>query len=97
MHSLSCWSTSSASLPGGVSSPGYRPISPFRVDQGGRGFGVLSTTGLLLTLNLLGMFPGYLLFGPVADRLGRKGAFVLYLVAAALLVPLYSWRAAQPH
>lgn len=66
------------------------PYLSIPVDQGGRGFGVLSTTGLLLTLNLLGMLPGYLLFGPVADRLGRKGAFVLYLVAAALLVPLYA-------
>ena len=51
---------------------------------------MLSTTGLLLALNLLGMLPGYLFFGSAADRLGRKGAFVLYLVAAALLVPLYA-------
>jgi MFS family permease len=66
------------------------PYLSLPVGQGGRGFGVLSTTGLLLTLNLLGMLPGYLFFGPAADRLGRKGAFVLYLVAAALLVPLYA-------
>jgi MFS family permease len=66
------------------------PYLSIPVEQGGRGFGVLSTTGLLLTLNLLGMLPGYLLFGPAADRLGRKGAFVLYLGAAGLLVPLYS-------
>jgi MFS family permease len=66
------------------------PYLSIPVSQGGRGFGVLSTTGLLLTLNLLGMLPGYLLFGPIADHLGRKGAFVLYLGAAGLLVPLYS-------
>ncbi len=66
------------------------PYLSIPVAQGGRGFGVLSTTGLLLTLNLLGMLPGYLFFGLAADRLGRKGAFVLYLVAAALLVPLYA-------
>jgi MFS family permease len=66
------------------------PYLSIPVEQGGRGFGVLSTTGLLLTLNLLGMLPGYLLFGAAADRLGRKGAFVLYLGAAGLLVPLYS-------
>ncbi len=66
------------------------PYLSLPVAQGGRGFGVLSTTGLLLTLNLLGMFPGYLLFGPMADRLGRKGAFVLYLTSAAILVPIYS-------
>ena len=66
------------------------PYLSIPVSQGGRGFGVLSTTGLLLTLNLLGMLPGYLCFGPVADKLGRKGAFVLYLTAAGLLVPLYA-------
>ena len=66
------------------------PYLSIPVSQGGRGFGVLSTTGLLLTLNLLGMLPGYLLFGPTADHLGRKGAFVLYLGAAGVLVPLYS-------
>ena len=71
------------------------PYLSIPVSQGGRGFGVLSTTGLLLTLNLLGMLPGYLLFGPVADRLGRRGAFILYLGAAGLLVPLYA-RARTP-
>ncbi len=66
------------------------PYLSIPVEQGGRGFGILSTTGLLLTLNLLGMLPGYLFFGPAADRFGRKGAFVFYLLAAALLVPLYA-------
>jgi MFS family permease len=66
------------------------PYLSIPIEQGGRGFGILSTTGLLLTLNLLGMLPGYLLFGPAADRLGRKGAFVLYLGAAGLLVPFYA-------
>ena len=56
---------------------------------------MFSTTGLLLALNLLGMFPGYLLFGPAADRLGRKGAFILYLGAAGLLVPLYAMARSQ--
>jgi MFS family permease len=66
------------------------PYLSIPVEQGGRGFGVLSTTGLLLALNLVGMLPGYLLFGPTADRLGRKGAFVLYLGLAGLLVPVYA-------
>jgi len=71
------------------------PYLSIPVAQGGRGFGVLSTTSLLLTLNLLGMLPGYLLFGPVADRLGRKGAFILYLSAAGLLVPFYAMARSQ--
>jgi len=36
------------------------------------------------------MFPGYLSFGWLADHLGRRRSFVLYLFAAALLIPLYA-------
>ncbi|MFB3815119.1 MAG: MFS transporter [Terriglobales bacterium] len=57
--------------------------------QGGRGFGLMSTTQLLLVLNLVGMLPGYLAFGYFADKLGRKKAFILYFLAAAALVPIY--------
>jgi MFS family permease len=55
--------------------------------QGGRGFNLMGTTWFLLGLNLVGMLPGYLLFGVLADRYGRKRSLVVYLVAAALLVP----------
>jgi len=65
------------------------------VSQGGRGFTVMDSTALLLVLNLCGMFPGYISFGWVADRLGRRTAFVLYTLLAALLVPLYA-TARQP-
>jgi MFS family permease len=58
--------------------------------QGGRGFGVMRTATLLIVLNLLGMFPGYISFGWVADHLGRRKSFMLYLFAAAVLVPLYA-------
>jgi MFS family permease len=67
------------------------PYLSLPVSQGGRGFGVMSTTALLLFLNLAGMFPGYLTFGWVADRLGRRNAFIFYTLAAAILVPLYAW------
>ena len=46
-------------------------------------------------LNLAGMFPGYLSFGWFADRLGRKRAFLLYLLCAAAIVPIYA-RARDP-
>jgi MFS family permease len=36
------------------------------------------------------MFPGYATFGWVADRLGRRPAFILYTLLAALLVPIYA-------
>lgn len=58
------------------------------VAQGGRGFAALGLTGFLVTVNLVGMLPGYLLFGWFADRFGRKRTFVAYLAAAAAAVPL---------
>src|ERR1700730_12181308 len=39
------------------------PYLSLPVDQGGRGFGVMGTTTLLVVLNLVGMFPGYASFG----------------------------------
>jgi MFS family permease len=66
------------------------PYLSLPVDQGGRGFGVMGMTGLLVVLNLFGMFPGYASFGWVADRLGRRRAFLVYTLIAALLIPLYA-------
>jgi len=66
------------------------PYLSLPVEQGGRGFGVMGTTTLLVVLNLAGMFPGYASFGWVADRVGRRKSFWLYLAAAALIVPLYA-------
>jgi len=66
------------------------PYLSLPVENGGRGFSVMATTTLLVSLNLFGMFPGYLSFGWVADRLGRRGAFVAYTACAAILVPFYA-------
>ncbi|MFY9676154.1 MAG: MFS transporter [Terriglobales bacterium] len=65
------------------------------VARGGRGFGVMGTASLLIFLNLFGMFPGYISFGWVADHLGRRRSFVLYLFAAALLIPFYAMARSQ--
>jgi MFS family permease len=59
-------------------------------EQGGRGFGVMGTTTLMVVLNLFGMFPGYASFGWVADYLGRRKSFLLYTFVASLLVALYA-------
>src|SRR6202166_833275 len=66
------------------------PYLSLPVSQGGRGFGVVGTTTLLVVLNLFGMFPGYASFGWVADRLGRRKAFLLYSLTAVFLIPLYA-------
>jgi MFS family permease len=66
------------------------PYLSLSAAQGGRGFGVMRTTTLLVVLNLVGMFPGYATFGWVADRFGRRKAFMIYSVGAALLIPLYA-------
>lgn len=58
--------------------------------QGGRDFHVLGVTTFLVILNLAGMLPGYLLFGLLADRWGRRRTLILYLVAAAALVPWFA-------
>jgi len=55
----------------------------------------MGSTTLLVALNLLGMFPGYVSFGWVADRFGRRTSFVAYTFLAAILVPLYAM-ARQP-
>jgi len=71
------------------------PYLTLPVDKGGRGFGMMSTTKLLVTLNLVGMFPGYLFFGWIADRLGRRWSLVLFTLCAAALIPFYAVARAQ--
>jgi MFS family permease len=66
------------------------PYLSLPVSQGGRGFGVMGTTTLLVVLNLFGMFPGYTSFGWAADYFGRRRAFIVYSLAAAFLIPLYA-------
>jgi MFS family permease len=57
---------------------------------GGRNFNLLDLTSFLVVLNLCGMWPGYLLFGVVADKFGRKRTLLIYLVLAALAVPFFA-------
>jgi MFS family permease len=71
------------------------PYLSLPVSEGGRGFGLMGTTTLLIVLNLGGMFPGYATFGWAADWMGRRKAFISYTFIAALLVPLYA-SARQP-
>ena len=60
------------------------------VSKGGRDFSLLGFTSFLVVLNLCGMFPGYLFFGTLADKWGRKRALITYLSLAALSVPAFA-------
>jgi len=71
------------------------PYLSLPVEQGGRGFGLMGTTTLLVVLNLAGMFPGYASFGWAADYMGRRKSFLLYTFMAALIVPIYALARSQ--
>ena len=58
--------------------------------RGGRNFSQLGFTAFLTVLNLCGMLPGYLLFGVLADKFGRKRTIIWYLALAALSVPAFA-------
>jgi MFS family permease len=66
-----------------------RPIA-----QGGAGLGISSLWWIIPVQ--IGAYLGYLTFGFIADRLGRRPTFVLFMVAAAALVLLYGRMGAQP-
>ncbi|HZL92219.1 MAG TPA: MFS transporter, partial [Vicinamibacterales bacterium] len=65
------------------------------VAQGGAGMGVVGSLPWIIPVQL-GAYFGYLTFGFIADKIGRRQAFVLYMVGAALLVPIYGQMARSP-
>ncbi|HET9362422.1 MAG TPA: MFS transporter, partial [Vicinamibacterales bacterium] len=65
------------------------------VAQGGAGMGIVGSLPWIIPVQL-GAYAGYLTFGFIADRIGRRQAFVLYMIAAALLVPVYGQMARSP-
>lgn len=65
------------------------------VAQGGAGMGVVGSLGWLVPVQV-GAYLGYLTFGFIADRVGRRRTFVLFMVAAAVLVPIYGQMARSP-
>jgi MFS family permease len=65
------------------------------IEQGGAGMGVVGSLPWIIPVQL-GAYAGYLTFGFIADKIGRRQAFVLYMVSAAVLVPLYGQMARSP-
>ncbi|MFN0124269.1 MAG: MFS transporter [Blastocatellia bacterium] len=58
------------------------------VEQGGAGLGVIRGLGWIVPTQI-GAFFGYLSFGVIADKLGRRPAFILYLLVTAVITPIY--------
>jgi MFS family permease len=56
--------------------------------QGGVGLQLLSSSAFILVMQA-GMWFGYVTFGFVSDRVGRKRTYVTYLLAAAALLFVY--------
>lgn len=65
--------------------PAYLSIP---VSQGGRGLGQVQTASWLVVM-WIGQWFGFVLFGFLADWLGRRVTYAGYLAIAAALVPLY--------
>lgn len=59
------------------------------VEQGGAGLSILRSS-TWIALMQVGMWFGYVSFGFISDRVGRKRTYVTYLLVAAALVPLYA-------
>jgi MFS family permease len=66
-----------------------------RIEQGGAGLSVTKAAASLILLQV-GAFLGYVSFGWIADRIGRRPAFTLFMIAAAIVVPLFAFRAHSP-
>lgn len=65
--------------------PGFLSAPP---EQGGAGLNIVRTSGFMIAMQI-GAFFGYLCFGWLADRLGRRPAFAGYVAVAAIVTPLY--------
>jgi len=65
--------------------PGYLALSE---KDGGRGLGIVASLTWVLFM-APGKWLGYVLFGFSADKFGRKRSYVVYLVVAAILVPIF--------
>jgi len=65
--------------------PGYLALPEA---QGGRGLGIVASLAWVLAM-APGKWLGYTLFGFSADAIGRRSSYVVYLVVAAALVPVF--------
>ena len=57
--------------------------------------GVVGSLGWIIPVQI-GAYFGYLTFGFIADRFGRRPTFIAFMLIAALLVPVYGQMARSP-
>jgi len=65
------------------------------VEQGGAGLSITKAATWLIPLQI-GAFLGYISFGWIADRIGRRPAFTAFMIAATLIVPFFAFHARTP-
>jgi MFS family permease len=65
------------------------------VSRGGAGL-TLTKSALWLVIVQAGAFAGYVSFGWIADRFGRRLSFTLFMVGAAVVVPVFAFGARNP-
>jgi MFS family permease len=62
------------------------------IAEGGAGL-TITKSGTWLIVLQLGAFLGYISFGWIADRIGRRPAFTLFMIAATIVVPIFAFGA----
>jgi len=65
--------------------PAFLSLPP---ERGGAGLDILKTSTWIIMMQA-GMWLGYVSFGYISDRIGRKTSYVAYILIAAALVPIY--------
>ncbi len=65
------------------------------VSEGGAGLTITKSAQWLIVLQL-GAFLGYISFGWIADRIGRRPAFTFFMIGASVLVPIFAFHVRSP-
>jgi MFS family permease len=72
--------------------PAYLAAPP---ERGGAGLGLVRSSAWIIAVQS-GAFLGYALFGHLSDRFGRRPTFIVFVLGAALLTPLYGQWGRRP-
>lgn len=62
------------------------------VGEGGAGLTLTRSAAWMIAVQL-GAFAGYLSFGWIADSIGRRPAFTIFMIGAAIVVPVFAFSA----